>query len=672
MRRNLVLALATSLFVALLPLHPAEAVGGRTIYIDHFGTPSNSSSPAGTCETPNYAGSAGFNTALNTAEANDTIILCGGADSRYNLAGQITISVPLTIQGDYSTGTLPSIAVPVADTRAFVISTAGTVNFNHLLLFGGHAPINQNGGAILLTGGDLNLNEVHIFENSAKKGGALAITSGDGESDVLITRSVFSSNNADDAGGAIYVEGVNDVAIENSVFASNYANNSGGAIESNDSEHTLVNFSTFKINGNTLGNVLTNTNISNSILAESAGYEVCGENVVDGGGNLVTDSSCDWAAAWPTAVDVSALVTLGQLRLGELSTERIYNLPIVRLLEGSVAIDRVTDSLVFDIYQTDRPVGTRNDAGAYERPNDLNTRVLSANDGLRFSKSIYSMDELPGDKILTPTRKTYFIPMAGDFVVYVSYSPSVCQVDSNMGGLLVIGPGICEIASTKTADYGFKNGSTVWFEESMHVTTVEFKQFTEPSTPQNITVTPSRNGITVSWSAPTDNGGANLTYKVSAINSVSGGPFSVEKSNCNSPCVLSDVKEKIPYKIKITVSNGYKSAVYKPAGDPIYYRVAQPLPSKPLYVDAIAKKGGATVIWQRPETAGSKPITKYLIKVYLKSSPSKVYKTFTAKSTVSKFEVKGLPSKKSVIIKVFAVNGNGTSPASTAKTITVK
>ncbi len=154
-------------------------------------------------------------------------------------------------------------------------------------------------GAIHNGNGTLYLSDSSLIGNSANYGGALYNYRGD----VIISNVTFSGNHAGQDGGAIYNQnGI--ITVTNSTLSSNTADDQGGAVfkEGGVLDFTHVTFS---------GNSATTTGggiyiyggspftLTNSIVANSTGGD-CGENfggmLVDGGGNLIEDGSCGFAA----------------------------------------------------------------------------------------------------------------------------------------------------------------------------------------------------------------------------------------------------------------------------------------------------------------------------------------------------------------------------------------
>jgi predicted outer membrane repeat protein len=111
--------------------------------------------------------------------------------------------------------------------KIFLI-TGGSVTIKNTNLINGHAPIINNGGAIELKNGSLNVINSNFNNNEAiKSGGAIYTDS----STVSVTDSNFTNNTANQTdGGAIYSNSGNVSVAGNSIFTNNTAPNYGGAI----------------------------------------------------------------------------------------------------------------------------------------------------------------------------------------------------------------------------------------------------------------------------------------------------------------------------------------------------------------------------------------------------------------------------------------------------------
>jgi hypothetical protein len=96
-------------------------------------------------------------------------------------------------------------------------------------------------------------------------------------------------------------------------------------------------------------------------------------------------------------------------------------------------------------------------------------------------------------------------------------------------------------------------------------------------------------------------------------------------------------------------------------------------PAAPTAVRASAKAKRITVRWSAPAPNGTKKVTKYRARVYLKSGKSLKYRTScTAKARTLKCRTKKLVKGRTYLVKVQARNTKGYGAYSSAVTIRVK
>lgn len=97
--------------------------------------------------------------------------------------------------------------------------SSGSVTLNDLKFINGHVPSRSNGGAYLLSEGTLTVNNCQFENNYAgRHGGAIAVSSNQGDDLIKIYNSTFSNNSAQFNGGSIYSS---YLEVENSYFELN-------------------------------------------------------------------------------------------------------------------------------------------------------------------------------------------------------------------------------------------------------------------------------------------------------------------------------------------------------------------------------------------------------------------------------------------------------------------
>lgn len=263
--------------------------------------------------------------------------------------------------------------------RLLKVFGSGDVTLTDLTMTGGCADGASNGGdggAILVTGGNLLMQRVVLIDNHARGiGGGLAV----GEAGVQIEKSAIAGNSGarasggvgaghiasivdivastisgnsggDEGGGGVGNIGI--ISIVSSTISGNNSTGTGGGGIGNQGSVTLEsstvtgNSTTGKLGGGGIGNVGMVT-IKNSLVVENgaggdcAHLDVFGGTFAAEGDNLDTDGSC-------VALDADFdTVAVADLALGDLGANGGPTATHA-LLGGSVAIDAVADCTFID------------------------------------------------------------------------------------------------------------------------------------------------------------------------------------------------------------------------------------------------------------------------------------------------------------------------------------
>jgi CSLREA domain-containing protein len=370
---------------------------------------------------------AGEGTTDTVQLASATYTLTGAANEDLNASGDLDVTAggPLTINGTVNGFDVPTTEINGGGLdRIFDLRPdPGAVQFTaqNLRLTGGAVSGSADGGAIRI--GDANaffyLSTSRVVQNDAGgNGGAIVWDDAVSTYSFGVSQVQFAQNNADDEGGAIYIDTPqdNNATVENSSFLDNTAGTMGGAayIESAGSTgaEPVLQFENSTLTGNVAqggggavafdfglggtvffdfttiaynstpaqaagGGIFTNSdqqfvffrrgtiiagNSAGGVLSNCAGP---GDFETDGY-NLESGNSCHLDAAAPNFDLVNTNPLLGMTRIntpGKQTTETMA------LFTGSPAIDRVPPgscSLGSDQRFLSRPVNVNCDVGAYE------------------------------------------------------------------------------------------------------------------------------------------------------------------------------------------------------------------------------------------------------------------------------------------------------------------
>ena len=334
--------------------------------------------------------------AVNAAPAGSTLKVAGTCAGTANNR-VVYIDTDLTIVGGYDSSDWsappdsmvnPTVLDAQQGGRVAVIAGNAQVTLRHLTLRNGLVSGDNFGGAILVnTDGFLSLEDSRIEESQTSFLGGAIFNDGP----VEIIRSTLSNNQASAGGGAIYaradltirastfanntatggdggaiVQDGGAIDILNSTFSGNNANN-GGAISSDSDNPLTVRYSTFSGNGaGGAGGAIrgdSTTKLIASILADSTGGGECAGAVVDGGYNLIEDSSCITEGSWSISGD-PALLPLADN--GGPTQTHVFALDSTardRIPQGVVECGQ---AVVTDQRLATRPTGSSCDVGATE------------------------------------------------------------------------------------------------------------------------------------------------------------------------------------------------------------------------------------------------------------------------------------------------------------------
>ena len=185
---------------------------------------------------------------------------------------------------------------------------------------------------------------------------------------------------------------------------------------------------------------------------------------------------------------------------------------------------------------------------------------------------------------------------------------------------------------------------------------------TAPGAPTAVTGTPANSSVTVSWTAPSSNGGAPISgYTVTAAP----GGATCTTSGAVS-CTVATLSNGTPYTFTVTASNSVGASVASVASAAVTPRTTPLAPAKPTGVPGNKK---VTLKWVAPANGGS-PITDYVIQYRLTTTAT--WSTFADPvSTAVTAVVTPLLNGKAYVFRIAAKNASGTStfgPASAAVT----
>jgi hypothetical protein len=196
----------------------------------------------------------------------------------------------------------------------------------------------------------------------------------------------------------------------------------------------------------------------------------------------------------------------------------------------------------------------------------------------------------------------------------------------------------------------------------MYLDDITLTQPSVPGAPTGVTATAGNGSATVSWTAPSDNGGSTITrYTVTPfIGSTAQTPVTVTGSPPATSTTVSGLTNGTSYTFKVSATNASGTG---PASSPSNAVTPNNLPGAPTGVTATAGNASATVSWTAPTNNGGSTITTYTVTPFI-GAAAQTPVTVTGSPPATSTTVPGLTNGTSYTFTVSATNANGTGPAS--------
>jgi len=177
-----------------------------------------------------------------------------------------------------------------------------------------------------------------------------------------------------------------------------------------------------------------------------------------------------------------------------------------------------------------------------------------------------------------------------------------------------------------------------------------------PSTPAAPTPSPLAAAVSLAWSAPTSDGGAEITdYEVES--SFDGGlTWSPELTSSTSPATVTGLTNGVGYVFRVAAVN---SAGTGPFSDSSVQSVPRTTASAPLDVNGTEGAGFVELGWSAPTSDGGAAVSDYVVQ--FSANDGATWSLFTdGTSSVSSATVTGLTNGVGYVFRVAAVNSAGT------------
>ncbi|HZC51863.1 MAG TPA: N,N-dimethylformamidase beta subunit family domain-containing protein, partial [Mycobacterium sp.] len=198
----------------------------------------------------------------------------------------------------------------------------------------------------------------------------------------------------------------------------------------------------------------------------------------------------------------------------------------------------------------------------------------------------------------------------------------------------------------------------------MYLDDVTLTQPSVPGAPTGVTATAGNGSASVSWTAPSDNGGSTITkYTVTPyIGTTAQTPTTVTGTPPGTSTTVSGLTNGTSYTFKVSASNANGTGPDSAASNAV---TPNAQPGAPTGVTATAGNASATVSWTAPTNNGGSTITKYTVTPYI-GTTAQTPTTVTGAPPATSTTVTGLTNGTTYTFKVSATNVNGTGPDSAA------
>jgi Domain of unknown function (DUF4082)/Fibronectin type III domain/Bacterial Ig domain len=184
---------------------------------------------------------------------------------------------------------------------------------------------------------------------------------------------------------------------------------------------------------------------------------------------------------------------------------------------------------------------------------------------------------------------------------------------------------------------------------------------TVPGAPTSVTATAGGASATVKWTAPTSNGGAEITsYKVIPFRSGIAQTATTVSGETTQALITSLTPGSI-YTFKVAATNSVGTGAESSSSNAVIPTTAT-VPGAPTGVTAAPKSSGAVINWTAPASNGGSQVTGYKVVPYLGG----VAQTATTVGATTTATVNGLTNGSAYTFKVAAINSVGTGAESTA------
>ena len=185
---------------------------------------------------------------------------------------------------------------------------------------------------------------------------------------------------------------------------------------------------------------------------------------------------------------------------------------------------------------------------------------------------------------------------------------------------------------------------------------------TLPGAPTGVSASPGNASATVSWTAPSSNGGSPITSYIVTPYIGSTAQATTTVSASATSATVSGLTNGTAYTFTVSATNANGTGPASSPSNSVTPNTAATIPGAPTGVSAIAGNASATVSWTAPSNGGS-VITSYTVTPYI-GATAQTTKTVTGSPPATSTTVTGLTNGTTYTFTVSATNAIGPGPAS--------
>jgi hypothetical protein len=266
------------------------------------------------------------------------------------------------------------------------------------------------------------------------------------------------------------------------------------------------------------------------------------------------------------------------------------------------------------------------------------------------------------------------VATAGNAQVTVTFSAPLSNGGATITGYTVTGSpsGSASGASSPITVTGLTNGTAYTFTVTAtnsvgtgppSVATVAVTPSTVPTSPLNPVATAGNAQATVTFLAPTSNGGTAITGYT--VTSSPGGLTGSLTGATPAAVTVTGLTNGTSYTFTVTATNADGTSPPSVASNAVTPQAAATVPSAPLSPSATAGNAQATVTFTAPTSNGGSAITGYTATAYINGVSTGISGRISG-ATAAPITVTGLTNGTTYTFEVTATNAFGTSPPSVA------